>query len=197
MRHPCQSIATPDCDSKWISRVLILHACSVLLIQIVPRFLFRLCTFFSCRKHALLSSFSNVFILFSLSLPFPFWWCVCFRIRLEQIEKRRAEVNEEMAEIVNRFEAATESLQPTFSDTYNDSSIQNNSLLERNTTDNHMDQSEDDSYYHNNFKSSVNKRNDESSKHDDERDESSNDDTNDESCSKIQKGMLCMCVRKV
>lgn len=116
-------------------------------------------------------------------------------MHLEQIEKRRAEVNEEMAEIVNRFEAATESLQPTFSDTHNDSSTRNNSLLEQSTTDNHMDQSEDDSYYQNNFKSAINKRNDESSKHGNEHDESSNDDTNDESPSKIQNGRsFCMCV---
>lgn len=117
--------------------------------------------------------------------------CTRFRICLEQIEKRRAEVNEEMAEIVNRFETATESLQPTFSDTHNDSSTRNNSLLEQSTTDNHMDQSEpeDDSYYQNNFKSAVNKRNDESSKHGNDHDDSSNDDdTNDESSSKIQKG---------
>lgn len=58
-----------------------------------------------------------------------------FRINLEQIEKRRAEVNEEMAEIVNRFEAATESLHPTLSDSHNNSSIQNNSLLEQSTID--------------------------------------------------------------
>lgn len=116
------------------------------------------------------------------------WWR--FRKHLEQIEKRRAEVNEEMAEIVNRFETATESLQPTtFSDTHNDSGTRNNSLLEQSTTDNHMDQSEDDSYYQNNFKSAINKRNDESSKHGNDHDESSNDDdTNDESPSKMQNG---------
>lgn len=125
---------------------------------------------------------------FSLILVSVLGWCLRFRIRLEQIEKRRAEVNEEMAEIVNRFEAATESLQPTFSDTHNDSNTRNNSLLEQSTIDNHMDQSEDDSYYQNNFKSAVNKRNDDSSKHDDDHDESSNDDTNDESSSKMQNG---------
>lgn len=111
-----------------------------------------------------------------------------FRMRLEQIEKRRAEVNEEMTEIVNRFEAATESLQPS-TDTLNDNA-QNNSLLEQSSIDNHMDQSEDDSYYQNNFKTGVSKRNDESLKHGNERDESSNDDTNDESGSNAKKSKL-------
>lgn len=117
-------------------------------------------------------------------------------MRLEQIEKRRVEVNEEMAEIVNRFEAATESLQPTFSDTVNDSSTRNNSLLEQSTTDNHMDQSEDDSYYQNSFKSAINKRNDDSSKHGNDHDDSSNDDSNDDSPSKMQNGrFICAYAR--
>lgn len=117
-----------------------------------------------------------------------------FRTCLEQIEKRRAEVNAEMAEIVNRFEAATESLQPS-SDMHNDSA-QNNSMLEQSSANNHMDQSEDDTYYQNNFKSAANKRNDESIKHgdDDDGDDSSNDDgsndddTNDDSRSNLKKG---------
>lgn len=100
------------------------------------------------------------------------------RICLEQIEKRRAEVNEEMAQIVNRFEAATEALQLS-AGTHNNS-VQNNSKLERSNADNHMDQSEDDNYYQNNFKTAVNKRNDESTNKHGNGDDSSNDDTNDE-----------------
>lgn len=98
---------------------------------------------------------------------------------LEQIEKRRAEVNEEMAEIVNRFEAATETLQPT-SDSHNDT-IQNSSLLDQNAA---VDHRNDDSFYENNFKSTVSKRNDDSSKHENDDDESSNDDVDDEERSK-------------
>lgn len=94
-----------------------------------------------------------------------------FPFYLEQIEKRRAEVNEEMAEIVNRFEAATESLQ-LFNDTHNNST-QNTLLLQQSSIDNHMDQSEDDGC--------GNKRSN-SSNHGKEHDESSNDDadTNDD-----------------
>lgn len=117
---------------------------------------------------------------FSLSLSLHFRKC------LEQIEKRRAEVNEEMAEIVHRFEVATESLQPT-SDTHNNSA-QNNSLLEQSTIDNHMDQSEDESFYENNFKSTINKRNDDSIQHGKDDDESSNDDTNDDNSSNMNQG---------
>lgn len=81
---------------------------------------------------------------------------------IEQIEKRRAEVNEEMAEIVNRFETATEALQP--SDSFN-SSAQNISLLDQSAVDNQMDQSDDESHYQNSsFKSAVNKLSEKSSK---------------------------------
>lgn len=106
-------------------------------------------------------------------------------MRVEQIEKRRAEVNEEMADIVNRFEAATETLQP--SEAHNDSTLNNS--LEQSSADNHMDQSEDDNYHKNNFKSVVSKRNDDSN-HGMERDDSSNDDadTNDEGQSQLKKG---------
>lgn len=161
-----------------------MRACLDLLILIFCHFL--LSCFF----------FLSIFIFFSFRILFTRLTFraknrAYFRIRLEQIEKRRAEVNEEMTEIVNRFEAATESLQPS-TDTLNDNA-QNNPLLEQSSIDNHMDQSEDDSYYQNNFKSAVSKRNDESLKHGnerDERDESSNDDTTDESGSNAKKSKL-------
>lgn len=107
------------------------------------------------------------------------------RHRTEQIEKRRAEVNEEMADIVNHFEAATDSLRHT-SDNTKDDNTQSASTLEQNNA-NQMDQSEDDSYYQNHLKSSVkettkrsNKRDEDSSNHGEGRDDSSTDDADND-----------------
>lgn len=114
-------------------------------------------------------------------------------IETEQIEKRRAEVNEEMADIVNRFELATESLRHT-SDNTKDENAQSASALEQNNAANQMDQSEDDSYYQNNLKSSIkeptersNKRDEDSSNHGEGRDDSSTDDADNEKRINSQK----------
>lgn len=102
-------------------------------------------------------------------------------------------MNEEMAEIVNRFESTAESLQ-LHSHSNNDNNTQNNTLLDQSSAENRMDQSEDDSYYQNSFRSSVGKSNDRFSKrnegawnHGDEHDDSNNGDANNENCSKTIK----------
>lgn len=68
-----------------------------------------------------------------------------------------------MAEIVNRFETATESLR--HSSNTKDENTPNASLMERSTIENNnMDQSEDDNYYQ--FKTAVDKTNDDKSNDD-------------------------------
>lgn len=127
--------------------------------------------------------------------------CILILMRLfytEQIEKRRAEVNEEMADIVHRFEAAAEAF-PIAAESQNDTAP-NESMNQS-----HMDRSEDDSYYRCDFKSSVVKSNDRSDKRgdnspnadDDENDASSNDDANNKHYTKTKNGNYSAYIQRI
>lgn len=83
----------------------------------------------------------------------------------DEIEKRRAEVNEEMAGIVNRFETVAESY-PVTADAQDDTML-NDSAVTENLDESRIDETEDDNYYRRDFKSSAAKVNDRSGKRDD------------------------------